>query len=53
MCHGFRRFAITHMAEAGMDYEIHERLVGHAFGMAQQYLIFGEQKIYRGVLEGS
>jgi len=44
MCHGFRKFAITQMAEAGMDYEIRERLVGHTIGMAQRYIRFGEQK---------
>jgi integrase len=44
MCHGFRKFAITKMAEAGMDYEIRERLVGHTIGMAQRYIRFGEQK---------
>jgi hypothetical protein len=44
MCHGFRKFAITQMAMAGMDYEIRERLVGHTIGMAQRYIRFAEQK---------
>jgi hypothetical protein len=44
MCHGFRKFTITKMAEADMNYEIRERLSGHTIGVAQRYLRFKEQK---------
>ena len=44
MCHGFRKFTITKMAEADMNYEIRERLSGHTIGVAQRYLRFREQK---------
>jgi hypothetical protein len=44
MCHGFRKFAITKMAEADLNYEIRERLVGHTIGLSQRYVRFSEQK---------
>jgi site-specific recombinase XerD len=51
MCHGFRKFTITKMAEADMNYEIRERLSGHTIGIAQRYLRFAEQKYIQEYLK--
>lgn len=40
---GFRKFAITNMAEAGVDFEIRESLVGHSLGLSGHYLRHSEQ----------
>jgi integrase len=40
---GFRKFVITNMAEAGVDFEIRESLVGHSLGLSGHYLRHSEQ----------
>jgi integrase len=40
---GFRKFVITNMAEAGVDFEIRESLVGHSLGLSGRYLRHSEQ----------
>jgi tRNA(Phe) wybutosine-synthesizing methylase Tyw3 len=42
---GFRKFAITNMAEAGVDFEIRESLVGHSLGLSGHYLRHSEQTV--------
>jgi len=40
---GFRKFVITTMAEADVDFEIRETLVGHSLGLSAHYLRHSEQ----------
>jgi integrase len=48
---GFRKFVITTMAEAGVDFEIRESLVGHSLGLSAHYLRHSEQTMIHEYLK--